>query len=211
MTWQQLTEKDCRGLKLLVIVPHDRHIWYDIYHGAASQLPGRGPLMWMLPLYLHVNKKFDDPDDDHDHEKHHWHMVDSKSQCPPQHCFSDFFTRTKPGTGLTQCTIIGSSNFLLTCRYRSNIHIPFQAAGLLHTWQISYQISRYVYHESFHSLQSLCQLLLCHLGPPRSTLSINLYVKGSLDCTIGAFHMSIPAEPFLLQNDVQILNPKPCK
>ena len=99
MTWQQLTEKDCREWKLLVIVPHDRHIWYDIYHGAASQLPGRGPLMWMLHLYLHVNKKFDDPDDDHDHEKHHWHMVDSKSQCPPQHCFSDFFTRTKPGTG----------------------------------------------------------------------------------------------------------------
>ena len=24
---------------------------------AASQLPGRGPLMWILPL--HVNKKFD--------------------------------------------------------------------------------------------------------------------------------------------------------
>ena len=30
--------------------------------------------MWMLPLYLHVNKKSDD-DDDHDHEQHHWHMV----------------------------------------------------------------------------------------------------------------------------------------
>ena len=39
------------------------------------------------------------------------------------------------------------------CRYRGNIHIPFQAAGLLHTWQISYKISKYVYHESFHSLQ----------------------------------------------------------
>ena len=26
MTRQQLTEKDCRELKLLVIVPHDRHI-----------------------------------------------------------------------------------------------------------------------------------------------------------------------------------------
>ena len=45
--------------------------------------------------------------------------------------------------------------FLLTCRYRGNIHISFQAAGLLHAWQISYQISKYVYHESFHSLQSL--------------------------------------------------------
>ena len=26
---------------------------------AASQLSGRGPLMWMLPLCLHVNKKSD--------------------------------------------------------------------------------------------------------------------------------------------------------
>ena len=41
----------------------------------------------------------------------------------------------------------------------------------------------------------LCQLSPCHLGPPRSTLSLNLYVKSCLDCTIGAFHMSIPAEP----------------
>ena len=57
MTWQQLTEKECREWKLLAIVPNDIHIWYDIYHGAASQLPGRGPLMWLLPLYLHVNKK----------------------------------------------------------------------------------------------------------------------------------------------------------
>ena len=32
---------------------------------AASQLSGRGgPLMWILPLYLHVNKKSDDDDDD---------------------------------------------------------------------------------------------------------------------------------------------------
>ena len=31
---------------------------------AASQLSGRGPLMWMLPLYLHVNQKSDYDDDD---------------------------------------------------------------------------------------------------------------------------------------------------
>ena len=31
---------------------------------AASQLPGMGLLMWMLPMYLHVNKKSDDDDDD---------------------------------------------------------------------------------------------------------------------------------------------------
>ena len=57
----------------------------------------------------------------------------------------------------------------------------------------------------------LGQLFPCHLGPPRPTLSISLYVKGCLDCTIRAFHMSIPAEPSLLQNEVQILNAKPCK
>ena len=32
----------------------------------------------------------------------------------------------------------------------------------------------------------LCQLFPCHLGPPRPTVSITLYVKGCLDCTIGA-------------------------
>ena len=30
---------------------------------AASQLPGRGPLLWIWPLYLHVNQKCDDDDD----------------------------------------------------------------------------------------------------------------------------------------------------
>ena len=33
-------------------------------------------------------------------------------------------------------------------------------------------------------------LFPCHLGPPRTSLSINQYVKGCLDCTIGAFLMS---------------------
>ena len=33
-------------------------------------------------------------------------------------------------------------------------------------------------------------------------------MKGCLDCTIGAFHMSIPVELSLLQNVVQILNQK---
>ena len=31
------------------------------------------PLMWMLPLSLHVNKKSDEPDDDD--EEHHWYIV----------------------------------------------------------------------------------------------------------------------------------------
>ena len=35
---------------------------------AASQLPGRGPLMWMLPLYLHVYQNSDDDDDNDDND-----------------------------------------------------------------------------------------------------------------------------------------------
>ena len=31
---------------------------------AASQLPGRGSLLWIWPLYLHVNQKSDDDDDE---------------------------------------------------------------------------------------------------------------------------------------------------
>ena len=62
--------------------------------------------------------------------------------------------------------------------------------------------------ESFHSLQSLSVSCFHVNGPPRPTLSVNLYVKGCPDCTIRAFHMSIPAEPTLLQNEVQILNAK---
>ena len=31
---------------------------------AASQIPGRGPLMWMMPLHLHINQKSDYDDYD---------------------------------------------------------------------------------------------------------------------------------------------------
>ena len=55
MTWKQLTERDCREWKLLAINPHDRHTWRV---QQASYLEG-GPLMCMLPLYLHVNNKSD--------------------------------------------------------------------------------------------------------------------------------------------------------
>ena len=73
MTWKQLTERDCREWKLSVIDPHDRYTWRSSVRSAilatsqlcaTSQLPGRrGPLMWMLPLYLHVNQKSVDDDD----------------------------------------------------------------------------------------------------------------------------------------------------
>ena len=62
MTWKQLTERDCREWKLSAINPHDRHTWRSGVRSAmhaASQLSGRGPLVWMLPLYLHVNQKSD--------------------------------------------------------------------------------------------------------------------------------------------------------
>ena len=71
MAWMQLTERDCREWKLSVIDLHDRHTWRSSVRSAmraASQLPGRCvggrggecPLVWMLPLYLHVNKISDD-------------------------------------------------------------------------------------------------------------------------------------------------------
>ena len=31
----------------------------------VSQLPERGPLMWMMPLHLHVNQNYDYDDDKH--------------------------------------------------------------------------------------------------------------------------------------------------
>ena len=67
MTWKQLTERDCREWKLFAINPHDRHTWRSGVRSAmraASQLSGRGPLVWMLPLYLQVNQKSDYDDDD---------------------------------------------------------------------------------------------------------------------------------------------------
>ena len=62
MTWKQLTEKDCREWKLSAInpmidVPGDL-LWDLPCVHQASYLEG-GPLMWMLPLYLHVNQKSD--------------------------------------------------------------------------------------------------------------------------------------------------------
>ena len=45
MTWKQLTERNCREWKRLVIDPHDRHTWrFGVRSAmrAASQLPGRG-------------------------------------------------------------------------------------------------------------------------------------------------------------------------
>ena len=67
MTWKLLTERDCREWKLPVINPHDRDTWRSGVRSAmraASQYLEGGPLIWILPLYLHVNKKSNDDVDD---------------------------------------------------------------------------------------------------------------------------------------------------
>ena len=58
LTWKKLTENDCREWKLTTVDPHKRSTWRSVVRSAmhaASQLPGRGPLMWMIPLHQHVN------------------------------------------------------------------------------------------------------------------------------------------------------------
>ena len=70
MTMKQLTKRDRRAWMLSAIDPHDRCtrswrsdlVWDLPCVQQASYLEG-SPLMWMLPLYLHVNKKSDDDDD----------------------------------------------------------------------------------------------------------------------------------------------------
>ena len=62
LTWKILTEKDCREWKLTTVDPQERSTWRSGVRSAmraASQLPGRGPLMWMMPRHLHVNQKSD--------------------------------------------------------------------------------------------------------------------------------------------------------
>ena len=71
--WQRrIAESGSSGLSTLMIdIPGDL-VWDLPCMQQASYLEGV-PLMWMLPLYLHVNQKSDDPDDDD--EQHHWYMV----------------------------------------------------------------------------------------------------------------------------------------
>ena len=67
LTWKKLTEKDCREWKLMKVDPEERSTWRSGGRSAmraASQSPVRGPLMWMMPLHLHVNQKSDYDDDE---------------------------------------------------------------------------------------------------------------------------------------------------
>ena len=60
MTWQQLTERNRREWQLSAIDPHDRDNWRSGVRSAmraASQLPGRGPTVVDMALYLHVNQQ----------------------------------------------------------------------------------------------------------------------------------------------------------
>ena len=56
MTWKQLTERDCSRLSTLMIdIPE---IWCEICHVCSKPAIWKGgPLMWMLLLFLHINKK----------------------------------------------------------------------------------------------------------------------------------------------------------
>ena len=56
------TDEDCREWKLTTVDHQERSTWRSSVRSAmraASQLPGRVPLMWMMPLHLHVNQKSD--------------------------------------------------------------------------------------------------------------------------------------------------------
>ena len=56
MTWKQVTERDCREWKLSAIDPHDRDTWRS---GVRSAMHAASQ-----SLYLHVNEKSDDDDDE---------------------------------------------------------------------------------------------------------------------------------------------------
>ena len=56
-----MTEKDCREWKLTTVDPQERSTWRSGVRSAmraASYLEGC-PLMRMMPLHMHVNKKSD--------------------------------------------------------------------------------------------------------------------------------------------------------
>ena len=51
ITWKKLTKNDCHEWNLRTIDPQGRGTWRSGWRSAmfaACQLPGRGPLMWMM-------------------------------------------------------------------------------------------------------------------------------------------------------------------
>ena len=93
--------------------------------------------------------------------------------------------------------IISQSDLWLTCRYRGNIHISGPPTRYLacfmhgkpHTRPPGTPTTRADSREPPPSAIPPCQPPPCHFGPPRPTLSINLYVKGCPDCTTGVLHV----------------------
>ena len=49
--------KDCREWKLTTVDPQERSTWRDLLCMQLASHLERGPLMWMIPLHMHVNKK----------------------------------------------------------------------------------------------------------------------------------------------------------
>ena len=68
----------CSVLKLTTVDPQERSTWRSGVRSAmraASQLPGRGPLMWMMPLHLFVNQKSDYDCDNILHSQTEHHLI----------------------------------------------------------------------------------------------------------------------------------------
>ena len=64
MTWKQLTERECGEGKLsTLMIDITGDLVRDLPCMQQGSYPEGGPLMWMLPLYLHVNKKSEYDDD----------------------------------------------------------------------------------------------------------------------------------------------------
>ena len=88
------------------------------------------------------------------------------------------------------------------CGYRGNFHnsgppskqLDCCMHGRSHTRSPGVSIMRVDSGEFPLSAVPLGQLLPSHLGPPSPMLSNILYVKGCLDCSVGAFHVLIPVE-----------------
>ena len=62
LTWKKLTQRDCREWKLTTVDPQERSTWRSSWDLLCVQLASyleRGPLMWTMPLHLHVNQKAD--------------------------------------------------------------------------------------------------------------------------------------------------------
>ena len=80
---------------------------------------------------------------------------------------------------------------------------PFQIAGLLHTWQISHQISRYVYHRSCSLTLQICLIIALSFRCRRWRFG---FVNGqvwlawsiALFPCVGLFHVFIPPPGFTM-------------